>query len=72
MLSITYFWRDDSSSGLDSSMHASLRRSERAEGGAGSEREAWFCTAREGRLPSPIPLGSGVTVQSGDSGTPSG
>ena len=41
MLSITYFWRDNSSSGSDSSMHASLRRSKRAEGGAGSEKEVW-------------------------------
>lgn len=59
MLSITYFWRDNSSSGSDSSMQASLRRSKRA-GEVGSEREAWLCNVGERCLPVPIPLGSGL------------
>ena len=59
MLSITYFCRDNSSSGSDSSMQASLRRSKRA-GEVGSEREAWLCSVGERCLPVPIPLGSSL------------
>ena len=59
MLSITYFCRDNSSSGSDSSMQASLRRSKRA-GEVGSEREAWLRNVGGRCLPVPISLGSGL------------
>lgn len=59
MFSIIYFCRDNSRSGSDSSMHASLRMSKRAGGGA-AQGESRLSSAGEGRLPAPIPLGSGL------------
>lgn len=49
MISITYFCRDNSSSGSDSSMQASLRKSKRAEG------EGRLSSARNRSLLVPIP-----------------
>lgn len=49
MISITYFCRDNSSSGSDSSMQASLRKSKRAEG------EGRLSSARDRSLLVPIP-----------------
>lgn len=64
MLSITYFCREISSPGSDSSMHASLRVSERLEEEqAWKERLALWC--RRVEPPSPSPWGSGHPSQSG-------
>lgn len=67
MLSITYFCRDNSRSGSDSSMQASLRRSKRA-GGAGSEREAGSVLWERGASQPPFPWAVVFTVQSENSG----
>ena len=70
MPSITYFCRDNSSSGSDSSVHASLRRSRRAEGGAASERLG-SAVPESAASQSPCPWAVVFIVQSKDSGTPS-
>lgn len=72
MLSITYFCRDNSSSGSDSSIQASLRRSKRAEGGQAQKGKLGSAVLERGTSQSPFPWAVVFTVQSGHSGLPSG